>query len=242
MTKTRNAYGDFARYYDFLGWNKFARSAATRLRSFIRLQGGKYEKALDFACGTGELEMLMKDTGITFTGIDASPAMLKEARKKCPQVRFVLSDVAEVRLNEKFDLVLFLFDSANHMNSLSHLKRVFKNAQRHLKKGGYFIFDILTEPGLERCEHVDIRRGNDYMVIANGYYYPEKLVADIFIEAFVRKGKLYDRVYQKVTGRAFTAADVFDSLSNAGFEKILASSYNPAESIEEASRLWLVCS
>lgn len=242
MTVTRNAYGDFARYYDYLGWNKFARSAAIRLRSFIRLQGGRYEKALDFACGTGELERLLENTGISFTGVDASPSMLKEARKKCPRVRFILSDVASVRLREKFDLVLFLFDSANHMNSLSHLRRVFKNARRHLREGGYFIFDILTEPGLERWEHVDIRRGDDYTVIANGYYYPEKLVADIFIEAFVRKGKLYNRVYQKVTGRAFSAADVFDSLSSAGFEKILASSYDPAESIGEASRLWLVCS
>jgi SAM-dependent methyltransferase len=242
MTLIRNAYGDFARYYDYLGWDKFARSAATRLRSFIRLQGGKYGKALDFACGTGELEKLLKDTGIRFTGVDASPGMLKVARRKCPGVRFILSDVGQVRLKRKFDLVLFLFDSANHMNSLSHLRRVFKNAHRHLRPGGYFIFDILTESGLERWEHVDIRRGDDYTVIANGYYYPEKLVADIFIEAFVRRGKLYERVYQKVVGKAFPTSDVFDALSHAGFERILASSYNPAVSLEEASRLWLVCS
>jgi SAM-dependent methyltransferase len=242
MGVTRNAYGDFARYYDHLGWDRFARSAAIRLRSFIKLQGGKYETALDFACGTGELEKLLKDTGIRFTGVDASPGMLKEARKKCPGVRFILSDVGEVRLNRKFDLVLFLFDSANHMNSLSHLRRVFKNARRHLREGGYFIFDIITDSGLERWEHVDIRRGEDYTVITNGYYYPEKRSADIFIEAFVRKGRLYDRVYQKVVGRAFQALDIFDSLSAAGFERILASSYNPAEDLEEASRLWLVCS
>jgi SAM-dependent methyltransferase len=242
MGMTRNAYGDFAKYYDYLGWDKFARNAAIRLRSFIKLQRGHYETVLDFACGTGELEKCLEDTGIRFTGVDASPGMLKVARRKCPGVRFIRSDVGEVRLKRKFDLVLFLFDSANHMNSLSHLKRVFRNARRHLKKGGYFIFDIITESGLEGWEHVNIRRGKDYTVIVNGYYYPEKSSADIFIEAFVKKGKLYDRVYQKVVGKAFPASGVFDALSNAGFERILASAYNPAVDLEEASRLWMVCS
>ncbi len=187
MGVTSNAYGDFGKYYDYLGWDKFARNAAVRIRSFIKLQGGCYETVLDLACGTGELEKHLKDTGIRFTGVDASRVMLRVARKKCPGVRFILSDVAEVRIRQKFDLVLFLFDSANHMNSLSHLRRVFRNARRHLKPGGYFIFDILTESGLERWEHVDIRRGDDYTVIANGYYYPEKLVADIFIVPLCEK-------------------------------------------------------
>lgn len=242
MSPIRNAYGDFGKYYDHLGWDRFARNAAVRIRSFIKLQGGKYESALDFACGTGELEKQLKDTGIRFTGVDASPVMLKVARRKCPGVRFILSDVAEVRFKRKFDLVLFMFDSANHMKSLSHLRRVFRNARRHLKKGGYFIFDIITESGLENWEHVDIRRGDDYTVITNGYFYPEKLSADIFIEAFVKKGKLYERVYQKVVGKAFPAAAIFEALSKSGFERILVSSYIPAEDIEEASRLWMVCS
>lgn len=238
----RNAYGDFARYYDFLGWDKFAASAAVRLKAFFRLRCEKPKTVLDLACGTGELEKMLAGRGIRFTGVDASPEMLRMARRKCRGVRFVQSDVATVRLREKFDLVVFLFDSANHMNSLSHLLRVFKNARNHLKEGGYFIFDFLTESGLERWEHIDIRRKKDYTVMTNGFYYPDELKADAFIEAFVKKGKLYDRVYQKVAARTYPPADILKGLGASGFEKILASPYNPAEEIEEASRLWFVCS
>jgi len=237
----RNAYGDFSKYYDFLGWNKFAGSAAFRIKAFIKLRQIKPATVLDLACGTGELEKLLEKTGLKFTGVDASGGMLKVARRKCPSVRFHNSDVASVNLKRKFDMVLFLFDSANHMNSLVHLKRVFKNARRHLGDGGFFIFDMLTEIGLERWEHIDIRRTKDYTVITNGYYYPEDLSADIFIEAFVRHGKSYDKVYQKVVERAYRPADIIDGLSGAGFSKILVSSYNTAEELEEASRLWFVC-
>ncbi|MEE9555082.1 MAG: class I SAM-dependent methyltransferase [candidate division Zixibacteria bacterium] len=238
----RNAYGDFSRYYDYLGWNKFARSATVRIKSFIKLRGVKPDSILDLACGTGELSKGLGNSGIRFVGVDASAGMLKEARKKCPGVKFLRDDAASVRLNDRFDMVLFLFDSANHMNSLSHLKRVFKNARRHLNDDGYFIFDILTDIGLERWEHMDIRRTDNYTVISNGYYYPDDLSADIFIEAFVKQGKKYDRVYQKVVEKTYPPADIFNGLTDAGFSKVLVSSYNPDEELEEASRLWFVCS
>jgi SAM-dependent methyltransferase len=241
MISRGNVYGGFSRYYDYLGWNKFARGAAVRLTSFFRLRKFKPESVLDFACGTGELEKSLNKSGIKFVGVDASRGMLKVARAKCENCRFVPGDAATVRLNRKFDMVLFLFDSANHMNSGAHLRRVFDNARRHLRGGGFFIFDILTGAGLERWEHIDIRRKRDYTVITNGYYYPEDLSADIFIEAFVRKKNGYDRVYQKVVERAYPSSDIINWLTEAGFSRIMASAYDPAEEIEEASRLWFVC-
>lgn len=236
-----NIYGGFSRYYDYLGWNKFARAAAVRLRSFFRIRKFKPESVLDLACGTGELEKALGKSGIEFVGVDASRGMLKIARAKCERCRFVLGDAAKVRLGRRFDMVLLLFDSANHMNSEMHLSRVFKNARRHLRDGGFFIFDILTGAGLERWEHIDIRRRRDYMVITNGYFYPEDLSAEIFIEAFVKKKNGYERVYQKVVEKAYPASDIIKWLTEAGFSRIMASAYDPAEEIEEASRLWFVC-
>lgn len=238
----RNAYGEFAKYYDHLGWNRFARNAAGRLEAFFKLRAIKPSNILDLACGTGELEKALRLSRIEFTGVDASTGMLKVARRKCPGTRFVLADVADVRFKRRFDMAVFLFDAANHMNSYPHLARVFKNARRHLRDGGLFIFDVLTEIGVERCEEIEIRRGSDYLVITNGYYYPDKMEADIFIEAFVRKGRLYDRVYQKVVSRVFHPADIMDGLTLAGFEKIIVTPFDPALEIEEAERLWFVCS
>jgi len=237
-----NVYGDFSRYYDMLGWNMFARICAERLNAFFKLRGWKPETVLNLACGTGELEKLLEKTGIEFTGVDASAGMLREARRKCPGVKFVKADAAEIRLNRKFDMVLFLFDSANHMHSLAHLVRVFKNARRHLKKGGHFIFDINTPAGLKSWEETNIRRHRKYTVITTGTYNDEEMVAEVIIEAFIKEGRLFRRTAQLLTEKAFEISDIFDGLAKAKLDKFVVTSFDPAEEIEDAGRLWFVCS
>jgi len=243
-----NIYGEFSQYYDLLGWGLFARNAAVRLDSFFRLRGDKPKTILDLACGTGELESKLSRTGIRFTGVDIAPGMIRAAKQKYPQGKFIVGDAAKVRLGEKYDMVLLLFDSANHMRSLSHLTQVFQNARRHLKPGGYFMFDFLTEQGLEEWEQINIHRTPKYTLFWYGHYYPEKLLADIFIEAFIKqegRGKdrnLYSRVFQKIVEKTYPASDIISSLTECGFNKIMASSYDTDEKIEEAGRLWLVCS
>jgi SAM-dependent methyltransferase len=237
-----NVYGDFSRYYDILGWNKFAGICAERLKAFFKLRGEKQETVLNLACGTGELEKLLKKTGIQFTGVDASAGMLREARKKCPEAKFVKADAADVRLNKKFDMVLFLFDSANHMYSLAHLSRVFKNARRHLKKGGYFIFDINTPIGLKGWEEIQVRRAKKHTVITTGTYDEGEMIAEVIIEAYIKDGRTYKRVVQLLTEKTYETGDIIEALVKAKLDKMVVTSFDPTEEIEDAGRLWFVCS
>ena len=41
--------------------------------------------------------------GIDVVGVDLDPAMLDEARKKAPDIEWVLSDLVELRLKRQFD-------------------------------------------------------------------------------------------------------------------------------------------
>jgi len=236
-----NAYGEFSQYYDLLGWNRFAKVCAVRLKSFFRLRGDTPDTVLNLACGTGELEKLLSKTKIKFTGVDASPCMLKIARKKCPQYKFVLGDVASVRLKKKFDMVFFLFDAANHLNSLSHLMRTFKNAKRHLNEGGYFVFDINTPAGLKEWEEASIRKTKNFTCLVTGKYNDEKLTAVANIEAFIKEGNKYRRVNQKVVEKTWPAVDILNGLVEAGLENITVTSFNIEEEIEDAKRLWFIC-
>jgi ubiquinone/menaquinone biosynthesis C-methylase UbiE len=238
----KNVYGDFSRYYDMLGWNLFAGICAERLKAFFKLRGEKPETVLNLACGTGELEKLLSKTGIKFTGVDASAGMLREARKKCPEAKFVKADAAEVRLNKKFDMVLFLFDSANHMNSLSHLSRVFKNARRHLKKEGHFVFDINTAAGLKGWEEIQVRRARKYTVITSGIYDDDEMTAEVIIEAFIKEGRKYRRTVQLLTEKTYDTSEIIERLKKAGLDKLIITSFDPSEEIEDAGRLWFVCS
>ncbi len=237
-----NIYGDFSQYYDLLGWNIFARNAATRLEAFFRLRGKVPGTVLDLACGTGELEKRLSRHGIKFTGVDISPGMIKFARRKFPRGKFVVADAAKVRLDREYDLVLLLFDSANHMRSLAHLEATMSNARRHLKPGGYFIFDFLTEYGMDEWEQINIHRDKEFTLFWYGHYYPEKLQADVFIEAFIRERKKYRRVFQKIVEKTYPASDIIASLTKSGFTKVMVSPYDLDEKIEKAGRLWFVCS
>jgi SAM-dependent methyltransferase len=237
-----NAYGEFSRYYDLLGWGAFARNCAVRLNAFFKLRGQTPKTILDLACGTGELEKALSQNKIAFTGVDLSPGMITQARKKFPRGKFVIGDAASTRLNKKFDMVVFLFDAANHIGSLSHLTRVFRNARRHLKPNGFFIFDFLTERGLETWEQLDIRRTKRYTLFWYGHYYPEDKFADIFIEAFIRqKNGDYRRVFQKIVEKTYPASDIVESLYKCGFTKIAVTPFDIEEEIEDAGRLWFVC-
>jgi ubiquinone/menaquinone biosynthesis C-methylase UbiE len=99
-------------------------------------------KILDLGCGTGILEMyLPKDCKIV--GIDNSKDMLKIARsKKLKNVKFVLADIRNFNLKERFDIAVCINDTLNHLTSSKDLKSFFSNIARHLKKGSIFIFDF----------------------------------------------------------------------------------------------------
>ena len=82
MNSKTQVYGEFARYYDKLGWNKFSQICAERLKAFVRFRGMGKETVLDLACGTGELEYRLKNSRLEFTGVDISWKMLSSARRK----------------------------------------------------------------------------------------------------------------------------------------------------------------
>jgi SAM-dependent methyltransferase len=45
-------------------------------------------RALDFACGTGRVTVVVRDAGWDVVGLDASPAMIEPARARLPDVEF----------------------------------------------------------------------------------------------------------------------------------------------------------
>lgn len=54
--------------------------------------------ALDAACGTGRWAHYLASRGHSVTGIDATPEMLAEARRKVPEARFELADLGAIPL------------------------------------------------------------------------------------------------------------------------------------------------
>jgi predicted TPR repeat methyltransferase len=104
---------------------------------------------LELACGTGSV---LKELRLRYevVGVDLSEPMLAVAAGKLPGVRLVRGDMTRLALGERFDVVLCVFDSINHLLSFEEWEAVFDRAHEHLDEGGVFVFDINTEAQLER--------------------------------------------------------------------------------------------
>jgi SAM-dependent methyltransferase len=140
-------YGKFGRFYDAVMGSR-AESAAF-IRNLIRRHKPEAKTLLELACGTGAvLEPLSEYYQVS--GIDISIEMLSVARKKLPGAPLVQSNMVTFELGQKFDVIICVFDSINHILSFADWGRVFRRVARHLAQGGLFLFDINTEHKLRR--------------------------------------------------------------------------------------------
>jgi ubiquinone/menaquinone biosynthesis C-methylase UbiE len=77
-------YAKLAPAYDRL-WDRYSRNSLGKLAGQLTLRGD--EHVLDVACGTGRLAAILRQRhpGLHISGIDISPAMIKEARERLPE-------------------------------------------------------------------------------------------------------------------------------------------------------------
>src|SRR6516162_8880353 len=148
------SYEKLDRFYD--GAMGDRTEMASYIHRLIRRHKPQARTLLELACGTGAiLKILAKSYDVA--GLDRSPQMLSLARKKLPRVRWYRKDMIRFDLATKFDVIICVFDSINHVLKFADWQKVFRNAARHLAHGGLFLFDINTEAKLERLINAPTR-------------------------------------------------------------------------------------
>lgn len=143
--KSYDPYRKIAAEYDLIMGE---REELKLLKKLIPQSHPKAETILELACGTGKL---LKPFSVKYRvyGLDRSLPMIRVAKKRIRNAKFYHADMTNFRLNEKFDIIICLFNSLNHLASFAEWRRTFKNAARHLNRGGVFIFDINTPHSLQ---------------------------------------------------------------------------------------------
>lgn len=72
-------------------------------------------KALDVGCGSGgRIINALLDAGFRVTGIDVSEAQLENARNRHPDSDFILADICELEIKERYDVII-AWDSIFHV-------------------------------------------------------------------------------------------------------------------------------
>ena len=144
----KSIYNKLAKYYDKLYIWKDYKAESQKICDYIK----KYKTSggndmLDVACGTGNHIPYLKKY-FKITGIDIDQDMLKIARKKYPEVKFIRDDMRTFRINRRFDVIICLFSSIAHLKTYTNLKKTIKNFATHLKPGGVAIIEPFVQPEL----------------------------------------------------------------------------------------------
>jgi SAM-dependent methyltransferase len=100
-------------------------------------------------CGTGSILARLSSVP-ELTGIDRSPEMLARARAKVPRAHLLEADMKSFAVGGRFDVVICVFDSLNHLLSFGDWESMFAMVHDHLVDDGLFIFDVNTVGELRR--------------------------------------------------------------------------------------------
>ena len=104
---------------------------------------------MELGCGTGSI-LAQLTAYPALTGLDRSPEMLAVASEKVPSARLLLGDIGDFWLGERFDVVVCVFDTLNHLLAFEAWQSMFDSVYDHLVEDGLFIFDVNTVGELRR--------------------------------------------------------------------------------------------
>jgi 2-polyprenyl-3-methyl-5-hydroxy-6-metoxy-1,4-benzoquinol methylase len=93
---------------------------------------------LDVGCGAGFFTRWYLEHGARVTGVDIAPTSVERLRQRHPQARFVLSDVSEVALDARYDLVN-AFDVLYHIVDDTRWERALVNLANATGPGGLLL-------------------------------------------------------------------------------------------------------
>jgi SAM-dependent methyltransferase len=141
------SYERFSAFYDAVMDDPGPRAARVARCIDAYLPGAS--SLLELGCGTGSILARLNSVP-ALTGLDRSPEMLNLARVKVPDARLVEGDMECFALDERFDVVICVFDSLNHLLTFDAWRSMFGAVHDHLVDGGLFIFDVNTVGELRR--------------------------------------------------------------------------------------------
>ena len=182
----------------------------------------KAEEVLDLGCGTGELLIRLSER-YSVTGVDLSAEMLSVAAKKLEdagkELELYKQDMRQLRTGKEYDVVISLFDTVNHLRSNLDLEKTFSSVYGNLKKGGIYIFDVVTRQLMDEMfsggSFVDEREG---MFIVWEHEIDDEGLDYVYTNFFVEdEDGRYDRIYEEYSKKIFTHDEVVRYAEKTGF-------------------------
>ena len=248
MKKTNQLiFEEYGKFYDLFYKDKdYSKETNYILDHLIKLDPD-VKNVLELGSGSGNFSEHLTASGLRVSGIERSESMLsKSIEKSIENFTPYLGDIIDFDLKIKFDAVVSLFDVISYLTNEEEIISCFKAVNKHLKDGGYFIFDSWHTAGvyaslptisIKRVDNdaIDVTRigepSIDYELNTVGVKY-EFIVHD-------KKTHLQNKISETHTLRHFSISEINFFAHLSGFRLIKAE--EPITGLMPTNTSWKVC-
>lgn len=220
-----DAYKTLAESYDRLTNDVDYKGVVDFYFDILRREGLSPRTAVDLACGTGSVSLLLADCGLSVVGVDMSQDMLAMASEKIADREnaplFVCQNLTELRLPKGVDLAVCALDSIDYIIEPEDCRKAIQKIYKALNPGGCFIFDVNTPEKLRAMDgQVFLDEDDDVFCLWRGEFDEETNICTYGMDIFQRRGQLWERSGEVHQEYAYSREQLTDILREAGFTSI----------------------
>ena len=220
-----NAYHALAASYDRLTNDVNYQQTVEFYKLILQKENCHPRTAVDLACGTGSVALLLAQEGLEVTGVDLSEEMLTVACQKALEQEkrpiFVCQPLQELQLPRGVDLAVCALDSLDYILDPQDCKEAIRRVYKVLNPGGIFIFDVNTPQKLRTMDgQVFIDEDDDVFCVWRGEFDNDSNVCSYGMDLFQRQGSVWHRSFEEHREYAYSQDQLTEFLKDAGFGKI----------------------
>lgn len=219
------AYEALAASYDRLTGDVPYEAVLAFYHRILEQYGCRPASAVDLACGTGSMALLLAREGLSVLGVDRSEEMLTLAADKTAGLEnppyFIRQRMEKLRLPQPVDLVVCCLDGINYVTEPAALRESFARVLKALKPGGLFIFDINSEAKLRGLDgQIFLDEDDAVFCLWRAEFDPETRVCAYGMDIFQKRGTLWRRSREEHLEYAYRTDELTQWLADAGFVNV----------------------
>ena len=220
-----DAYHALAASYDRLTNDVDYKATVDFYKAIWTGEGLKPRTAVDLACGTGSVTLLLAKMGLDVTGVDMSEEMLTVAYEKAMDTgvhaMFACQRLQDLRLPRGVDLAVCALDSLDYILDPDDCAEAIRRVYKALNPGGIFIFDVNTPEKLRAMDgQVFLDEDDDVYCVWRGEFEEETNICTYGMDLFQRQGKVWQRSFEEHKEYAYSQEQLTGYLKAAGFTRI----------------------
>jgi ubiquinone/menaquinone biosynthesis C-methylase UbiE len=220
-----DAYKELAYSYDRLTNDVDYEATVAFYESILQREGLHPRTAVDLACGTGSVSLLLAEKGLRVIGVDMSEEMLTVATQKVQTLEyppmFVCQKLQQLRLPRGVDLAVCALDSLDYILDPADCAEAIRRVYKALNPGGIFIFDVNTPEKLRAMDgQVFLDEDEDVFCVWRGEFDYEANICSYGMDLFQRNGDTWLRSFEEHREYAYSQEQLIGYLKQAGFTAI----------------------